>query len=112
MKRSCMTICVYLLLPCLTQSGCCVLLQAYKSPFLAQLLSLLVSRFSQAWQTFLSFSSLSEAQVFIHFCLFYFPYILPRYMEIPLVLCLSSSANVQSCPMRITKFVDIFLMYL
>lgn len=70
----------------------------------------------QVWQPLLSFSSLPEAQVPTHFCLFifFFPFILPNYVEIPLVL---SDVWVllpvfSRRPVRVVPFVDVFLIYL
>ena len=84
------TISVCLILACLPQTGCYVLPQAYKAPILSQMISLLVRRFPEE-EPLLSFSSLPVAQVLIFFHLFFSPFVLPSYVEMPLVF----SASIQ-----------------
>lgn len=107
---------VCFILFCLPQTGCCAFLWASKLPFLSQMVSLMVKGTPPGVAT----SSLLQLSPWgtgpnpllpLHF---FFPFILPNYVEIPLVL---SDVWVllpvfSRRPVRVVPFVDVFLIYL
>lgn len=83
-------------------------------PFLSQLISPPVRGLPGVWELLLFFSSLTRVQVPSCFLFFFFPFILPSYLEIFLVfsdvwglLLVFSRFSV-----RIIPHIDAFLMYL
>ena len=110
-----MTVCAGLSLFCLPQTGFCTLLWASEAPFLSWLISLLARGLLRVQEPFLFFSSLPGLQSCPSSSIFFFfPFILPGYEEIVLVLwgVWGLLLVFSRCSVRIVPFVDVFLMYL